>query len=159
MMPLWSCTERLRWAARCRWLNVPGAWEWFDLDPLGTESPMMKVKPQNYFDVCYILFCVSNSCSYWFILLFQLIIFLSSVHGSVISLASNASSSYSSVSVGGMQTQVATVQYVVCIYMCQCMWMFLRTAMLSSRFTLSTGHTRNKTPLLSSCLSRFSLTS
>lgn len=35
------------------------------------------------------------------------------VHGSVLSLASNASSSYSSVSVGGMQTQVATAQYAV----------------------------------------------
>ena len=35
------------------------------------------------------------------------------VHGSVLSLASNASSSYSSVSVGGMHDQVATAQYVL----------------------------------------------
>lgn len=98
----------------------------------------MKVR-HYYFDITYILFCVPSFCSYWFILLFQLIIFLSSVHGSVISLASNASSSYSSVSVNGMQAQVATVQYVVCLYVL-CMWMFLHTAMLFSCLTLSTVH-------------------
>lgn len=48
---------------------------------------------------------VSKAGVYW---LLPFIYFLT-VHGSVLSLASNASSSYSSVSVGSMQSQVAIV--------------------------------------------------
>lgn len=58
---------------------------------------------------CATLFTIKlPSCSF---LLFVNYIF--SVHGSVLSLASNASSSYSSVSLSDMQTQVATAQFTV----------------------------------------------
>lgn len=51
------------------------------------------------------------------------------VHGSVLSLASN-SSSYSSVSLGSMQTQVATAQRMLYV------WMYVGAMTLSSYFTL-----------------------
>lgn len=55
--------------------------------------------------------------------------YLCSVHGSVLSLASN-SSSYSSVSLGSMQTQVATAQRMLFV------WMYVGAMTLSSYFTL-----------------------
>ena len=57
------------------------------------------------------------------------------VHGSVLSLASNASSSYSSVSVGNMHNQVDTI-----LFMCVCVWVCVFVVckvMLSSCFKLS----------------------
>lgn len=72
----------------------------------------MRVRPLNNADVCgIILLLLDNS---------YLLIWSFSVHGSILSLASNASSSYSSVSVGGMQSQVATAQHMVWCEVCLC---------------------------------------
>lgn len=124
MMPLWSCMERLRWAAHYHWLNALAAWEWFALVPSGTRSPM-RVSSHLIMWICVTLSLVHYCCATLFLIelliCFVALNFVFSVHGSILSLASNASSSYSSVSVGGMQTQVATAQYMVwygvgCIY-------------------------------------------
>lgn len=69
----------------------------------------------NNSDICFVHCCCATLFLIDLLILFiyfVALVFLFSVHGSVLSLASNASSSYSSVSVGGMQTQVATVQCV-----------------------------------------------
>lgn len=103
--------EHLRLAARCHWLNALVAWEWFAPVPSGTKTPM-RVRPLNNADICcMILPLLENS---------YLLIWSFSVHGSILSLASNASSSYSSVSVSGMQSQVATAQYMAWCDVCLC---------------------------------------